>query len=138
MYLINNATAMRSISLCTTTRTVHTAFSSHDTRAGSAACLVLQHQPGCLPACPPARLAPRCCRARWLYYHTSRFIWSHHFWVTSSDTLGLAEGALSHSQSVARKGAGEESQRGRGGGEEGGGVGGKALPGSSVEQGTTG
>lgn len=91
----------------------------------------IEHQPGmpsCLPAFIPACLAPLCCRAWWLDYHTSRVHLALSF-------LGHLKwhSALSQSQSMARKATEEERERGvgGGGGEEGGG-GGKALPGSTV------
>ncbi|CAJ1060914.1 Hypothetical predicted protein [Xyrichtys novacula] len=57
MYLINNATALRSISLCTTMLTVHTAFCKRDTQMrASAVKPQTEHHtemPAWLPPCLP-------------------------------------------------------------------------------------
>ncbi len=103
MYLINNAAALRSISLCTTTRTVHTAFSEHDTQQRAQFSGEATDTASTWDACLPP----------WLLVVRLPHIQGSSGVIISGSpqvTLSLAEGALSHSQGMARKRSGGEAE----------------------------
>lgn len=114
MYLINNATALRSISLCATTR-----------NPLRARCTLTLQPDCCSGEAAVTASAGYVCLA---CLHGSQgiggqitahpgFIWSYHFWVTSSDT-GSAAVQGNHGLNTDRMK--ERSMKGKGGGRGGG------------------
>lgn len=115
MYLINNATALRSISLCATTRSPlrawYTLTLQPDCCSGEAAVTASAGY-----ACLACLRSSQGIRGE-ITAHPG-FIWSYHFWVTSSDT-GSAAVQGHHGLNTDRMK--ERRMKGKGGGDGEGG-----------------